>query len=225
MESLLSLVGSNASLQGETLNPILLRALSIPNLYFFGELLDSPRGRAHVAAMLRITPSFQDCPCPVKPSRMVGCTACTTSSSRCVAASMEGQMAQLAHSFYEGRYTDFLNALVALHPRLLADRYFAPHAPWYLREMRVAAYVQFLESYKSVTLAGMAGVFGVSVAYLDHELGHLIAAGRVGAKIDALTGIIESSRPDTKNAQYIEVIKQGDLLLNKVQRLARIISS
>jgi 26S proteasome regulatory subunit N7 len=91
--------------------------------------------------------------------------------------------------------------------------------------MRVAAYVQFLESYKSVTLAGMAGVFGVSIAYLDHELGHLIAAGRVGAKIDALTGIIESSRPDTKNAQYIEVIKQGDLLLNKVQRLARIISS
>jgi 26S proteasome regulatory subunit N7 len=144
-----------------------------------------------------------------------------------VIAALTGEplLAQLAHSFYEGRYTDFLNALVALHPRLLADRYFAPHAPWYLREMRVAAYVQFLESYKSVTLAGMAGVFGVSIAYLDHELGHLIAAGRVGAKIDALTGIIESSRPDTKNAQYIEVIKQGDLLLNKVQRLARIISS
>ena len=50
MESLLSLVGSNASLQGETLNPILLRALSIPHLYFFGELLDIPRVRAHVAA-------------------------------------------------------------------------------------------------------------------------------------------------------------------------------
>ena len=144
-----------------------------------------------------------------------------------VIAALAGEplLASLAHSFYEGRYAEFLRALVELHPRLLADRYFAPHAPWYLREMRVAAYVQFLESYKSVTLAGMAGVFGVSVAYLDHELGHLIAAGRVGAKIDALSGVIESSRPDTKNAQYLEVIKQGDLLLNKVQRLARIISS
>ena len=90
--------------------------------------------------------------------------------------------------------------------------------------MRVAAYVQFLESYKSVTLAGMAGVFGVSVAFLDHELGHLIAAGRVGAKIDALSGVIESSRPDTKNAQYLEVIKQGDLLLNRVQMLSRAIN-
>ena len=141
------------------------------------------------------------------------------------ALSTEPLLATLTSSFYEGRYADFLNAMVALHPRLLADRYFAPHAPWYLREMRVAAYVQFLESYKSVTLAGMAAVFGVSVAYLDNELGHLIASGRVAAKIDASTGVIQSSRPDSKNAQYLEVIKQGDLLLNKVQRLARIISS
>jgi 26S proteasome regulatory subunit N7 len=144
-----------------------------------------------------------------------------------VIAALTGEplLATLAHSFYEGRYADFLGALVELHPRLLADRYFAPHAPWYMREMRVAAYVQFLESYKSVTLAGMAAVFGVTVPFLDKELELLIAAGRVGAKIDAQTGIIQSSRPDTKNAQYNEVIKQGDALLNKVQRLARIISS
>ena len=141
------------------------------------------------------------------------------------ALTTEPLLAGLAASFYEGRYADFLHALVELHPRLLADRYFAPHAPWYLREMRVAAYVQFLESYKSVTLGGMAAVFGITVRYLDEELSYLIAAGRVGAKIDAQTGVIESSRPDSKNAQYLEVIKQGDVLLNKVQRLARIISN
>ena len=50
MEALLSLVGSNASLQGEALNPILMRALGMPNLYHFSELLDIPRVRAHVAA-------------------------------------------------------------------------------------------------------------------------------------------------------------------------------
>ena len=113
---------------------------------------------------------------------------------------------------------------MAIYPRLCADRFFAPHASWYLREMRVAAYVQFLESYKSVTLLGMAQAFGVSTGFLDQELARLIASGRVGAKMDATTGIIESTRSDSKNAQYLEVIKQGDLLLNKVQRLARVLS-
>jgi len=136
----------------------------------------------------------------------------------------EPLLSSLANSFYYGRYAEFLSALINIYPRLCADRFFAPHASWYLREMRVAAYVQFLDSYKSVTLGGMAEAFGVGTAFLDQELSSLIAGGRVAAKLDATTGIIESSRADTKNQQYLEVMKQGDLLLNKIQRLARVIS-
>ena len=42
------------------------------------------------------------------------------------------------------------------------DRYLAPHARYYWREVRVLAYGQFLESYRSVSLAGIAASFRVS---------------------------------------------------------------
>jgi hypothetical protein len=35
-------------------------------------------------------------------------------------------------------------------------------------------------------------------------------------------GVVETNRPDKKNAQYQAAIKQGDLLLNKIQKLARV---
>ena len=44
--------------------------------------------------------------------------------------------------------------------------------------------VQFLESYKSVTLQSMATAFGVSVDFIDEELVDFIVAGRLPAKID-----------------------------------------
>lgn len=50
MESLLALVHSTSSLSGDALNPLIMRALCLPNLYFFGELLEVPRVAAHVQA-------------------------------------------------------------------------------------------------------------------------------------------------------------------------------
>lgn len=133
-------------------------------------------------------------------------------------------LADLLNSFYEGRYRDFLQALVTVYPLVLRDRYLGRHAAFYLREMRLAAYAQFLEAYKSVTLSGMAARFGVSPAFLDSELPRFIASGRISARIDAVSGVIETVRPDTKNAQYLAVIKQGDALLNKVQKLSRVVA-
>ena len=143
-----------------------------------------------------------------------------------VAAALAEQPAvgTLLRAFYEGRYADFLRALHALQARLEGDRVTAPHAAWLMRELRIGAYAQFLESYKSVSLAGMAAAFGVGAPFLDADLARLIAGGRVAAKIDAVNGIIESTRHDLKNAQYLEVIKQGDALLNKLSRLARVIA-
>lgn len=53
-----------------------------------------------------------------------------------------------------------------------------------MRELRLVAYGQFLESYKSCTLGGMAAAFGVSPAFLDEELAEFIVQGRLPAKID-----------------------------------------
>jgi len=55
-------------------------------------------------------------------------------------------------------------------------------------------------------------------------LAGFIASGRVNAVIDKVGGIVETNRPDAKNAQYQAAIKQGDILLNKIQRLSRVIN-
>ena len=84
-------------------------------------------------------------------------------------------------------------------------------------------YKQFLDAYKSVTLESMATSFGVSIGFLDVQLSRFIAAGRLTAKIDKFGGIVETNRPDMKNAQYRDMIQKGDNLLNRVQKLARVV--
>lgn len=56
------------------------------------------------------------------------------------------------------------------------------------------------------------------------ELSRYIAAGRLHCKIDKVGGIVETNRPDSKNWQYQAVIKHGDILLNRVQKLSRVIN-
>uniref|UniRef100_A0A8C1H4D3 26S proteasome non-ATPase regulatory subunit 6 n=2 Tax=Cyprinus carpio TaxID=7962 RepID=A0A8C1H4D3_CYPCA len=101
---------------------------------------------------------------------------------------------------------------------------FAPHYRYYVREMRILAYSQLLESYRSLTLGYMAEAFGVSTEFIDQELSRFIAAGRLHCKIDKVNEIVETNRPDSKNWQYQETIKKGDLLLNRVQKLSRVIN-
>ncbi len=67
----------------------------------------------------------------------------------------------------------------------------------------------------------MADEFGVSIKFLDAELGRFISSGRISAKIDKVGGVVESNRPDKKNAQYQQAIKVGDALLARIQRLQR----
>ncbi|KAH8044008.1 hypothetical protein JL722_14902 [Aureococcus anophagefferens] len=84
---------------------------------------------------------------------------------------------------------------------LLDDRYF--RATRYLvRELRVLVYTQFLDAYKTVTLASMAEAFGV----------------------DKVAMVVETNRPDYKSPKYQQIIKQGDILLNRIQQLARCVS-
>ena len=97
-----------------------------------------------------------------------------------------------------------------------------PPPTFFVRETRVLAYSQFLESYRSVSLASMAHTFGVSSEFLDDELSGFIAAERLSCKIDKVSGVVSSTRPDSKNAQYQAVIKEGDQLLNRLQKLSRV---
>ncbi|CAM9571317.1 unnamed protein product [Ectocarpus sp. 12 AP-2014] len=131
----------------------------------------------------------------------------------------------LVNSLYDCRYRDFMMAVVELNGQLENDRYFATHSTYLVRELRILAYTQFLDAYKSVVLGTMAAAFGVGEPFLDKELSRFIAAGRLNAKIDKVGGVVETNRPDSKNAQYQACIKQGDLLLNRVQKLGRVVDA
>uniref|UniRef100_A0A7S2V782 PCI domain-containing protein n=1 Tax=Fibrocapsa japonica TaxID=94617 RepID=A0A7S2V782_9STRA len=128
----------------------------------------------------------------------------------------------LVNSLYDCDYGGFFKALVEVHGVIGRDRVLAQHRGHIVRELRILAYAQFLEAYKSVRLSSMAATFGVSPDFLDRELSRFIASGRLHAKIDKVAGVVETWRGDAKNAQYAQVVKKGDVLLNAVQRLARL---
>nr|CAI5824840.1 unnamed protein product [Callosobruchus analis] len=127
-------------------------------------------------------------------------------------------------SLYNCQYAEFFKNLAEVEVILKKDYYFNPHYRYYVREMKILAYTQLLESYRSLTLQYMAEAFGVTVEYIDEELSTFIATGRLHCKIDRVGGIVETNRPDLKNAQFNSVVKQGDLLLNRVQKLSRVIN-
>ena len=124
---------------------------------------------------------------------------------------------------------------------LRPSRILAPHTRYYIREMRILAYNQLLESYRSLTLESLARSFGMSMDFVDKyvsldllavpvvltnrfsELSRFIASGRLHCTIDKVNGVVETNRPSLKNAQYETVVRQGDILLNAVQRLSKVL--
>lgn len=132
-------------------------------------------------------------------------------------------LSDFLNALYGCHYKTFFVAFAGLTDQIRLDRYLHPHFRYYMREVRSVAYSQFLESYKSVTMDAMAKSFGVSVNFLDMELSRFIAAGRLNCKIDKVAGVLETNRPDAKNALYQATIKQGDFLLNRIQKLSRVI--
>ncbi|RMZ92011.1 hypothetical protein DV736_g735, partial [Chaetothyriales sp. CBS 134916] len=125
----------------------------------------------------------------------------------------------LVKNLYAGNYHKFFVALAGVEENFLTqDRYLYEHRAWFVREMRLRGYQQLLQSYRVVGLKTMAQAFGVSVDFLDRDLAKFIAGGRVSCTIDRVQGVIETTRPDDKNKQYADLVKQGDALITKLQK-------
>eukprot|EP00003_Mantamonas_plastica_P027789 TRINITY_DN607_c0_g1_i4.p1 TRINITY_DN607_c0_g1~~TRINITY_DN607_c0_g1_i4.p1 ORF type:complete len:318 (-),score=79.64 TRINITY_DN607_c0_g1_i4:1047-2000(-) len=133
-------------------------------------------------------------------------------------------LSQFLNSLYNCKYDEFLEAFVGILDFMDQDKILAQHKSYFSREMRVVVYSQYLESYRTVSLDSMSVAFGVSADFLDAELGRFIASGRLNAQIDKVDGVITTNRPDSKNALYQKTIKQGDQLLNRIQKLSRVIN-
>lgn len=93
----------------------------------------------------------------------------------------------------------------------------APHRAYYVKEMRIKAYAQLLESYRSLTLERMCRSFGVGEEFMDADLSRFISTGRLNCRIDKVEGTVISDmdkRKGGKGAGWEGLVKQGDLLLN-----------
>ena len=133
-------------------------------------------------------------------------------------------LAALLNSIYECKYATFFQALATITDEIKKDVFFAPHAKFICRELRVMAYRQYLESYLSVTMNAMASAFGVTDDFIDREVSRFIASDRLNCKIDKVAETIVTTRADKKNTQYQATLAEGDLLLHRVQKLSRVIS-
>eukprot|EP00441_Pelagodinium_beii_P026199 CAMPEP_0197658908 /NCGR_PEP_ID=MMETSP1338-20131121/45520_1 /TAXON_ID=43686 ORGANISM="Pelagodinium beii, Strain RCC1491" /NCGR_SAMPLE_ID=MMETSP1338 /ASSEMBLY_ACC=CAM_ASM_000754 /LENGTH=391 /DNA_ID=CAMNT_0043235595 /DNA_START=48 /DNA_END=1223 /DNA_ORIENTATION=+ len=127
---------------------------------------------------------------------------------------------EFLESYFYCRYKEFNQKFVAVSEHVRADRYLTKHLKYFMRVMRLNAYRQFLASYRSVTLEAMATEFGVSAAFMDSELSSFISSGKLTCKIDKVGGVVESNEADSRSQVYVEIIKQGDLLLNRMQKLS-----
>uniref|UniRef100_A0A914HD90 26S proteasome non-ATPase regulatory subunit 6 n=1 Tax=Globodera rostochiensis TaxID=31243 RepID=A0A914HD90_GLORO len=130
----------------------------------------------------------------------------------------------LLTTFYNSEYAQFMLALAEMEKYLKRDRYMNPHYQFYTRALRVRAYQQFLTPYKTVSLEVMANCFGVSVEFVDKELFMFISSGALNVRIDAVKRVVEMGQMDGKNQQYKKLLHDGDILLNRVQKLSRVIN-
>ena len=84
--------------------------------------------------------------------------------------------------------------------------------------MRLKAYAQLLQSYQSLSLKSMADSFGVSPEFLDDDLGKFIPTKQLNCAIDKGNGIVLTNKPENKDSDFNNLIKQSDTLLSKLQK-------
>ena len=127
------------------------------------------------------------------------------------------------NSFYDGQYAEFFKELYYIIQVIKKDFYLSKHYNYYINEIRVKVYSQFLQSYKTVTMENMATVFGVSINFIDRELSNFISQGRINAKIDKVSGIIECNHNEQNIDLYQATIRDSDILISKIHKLSKLL--
>ena len=131
-------------------------------------------------------------------------------------------MQSLVQSIYHCHYGEVFSVLDRVCTEFRQSVFLSLHVNYFFREVRVLVFNQFLDSYSSVTLKSMATSFNLPVSVLDAMLFTLISNERVACKIDRVSGNVTTYRGDNVNFQYHKIVKNGDILLNRIQKLSRL---
>ncbi|CAH2002770.1 unnamed protein product [Acanthoscelides obtectus] len=127
-------------------------------------------------------------------------------------------------SLHECEYRLFYQRLADIEVMMKEDMLLHPHYRYYIKEMRITAYDQLLSTYMSLGVPYMASQFGVSEEFIEDEVSKFIAAGRLNYKIDKVSAKIVNVPLEKNSEVFKAVIKQGDLLLNHIHKLGRVIN-
>ncbi|XP_050292694.1 26S proteasome non-ATPase regulatory subunit 6-like [Anthonomus grandis grandis] len=127
-------------------------------------------------------------------------------------------------SLHHCDYKTFFRALADVETELKHDMLLHAHYQYYVREMKVKAYDQLLSTYISLKISYMADQFGVSEEYLEEDVSRFIAAQKLNYKIDKVSGKILNVQANKRQEMFENVTKQGDLLLNRIHKLSRVIN-
>ncbi|KAJ1609344.1 60S ribosomal protein L37 [Cryptosporidium canis] len=130
---------------------------------------------------------------------------------------------EFVESFYNGSYRMFFERLINIIYILQRDCYLSRHHKYYLRTVRMKAYMQYLEPYESVSIQNMAESFGISQRFLEKDIVTFISSSKISCTIDKVKQVIICSRKEDKMDHYSQLLQKGDILLNRLQRLSRII--
>lgn len=127
----------------------------------------------------------------------------------------------MLNSLYECAYNDFFKALVNVMTLIKADRILSIHDKYLLHEYRLFAYDQFLRPYRSVTLETMSQEFSLSKEFLENDLCGFITEGKLKCAIDSVDGVVATRQYKQRDIEFQKVVKRGDILINRLEKLSR----
>lgn len=129
----------------------------------------------------------------------------------------------LLNSLVECNYAEYMKAFVGVMEEIKKDELLKQHTLVLQRSLRLRAYKQYLQPFRSVKLSVMASTFGVSVEFLEKEIAQFVTAGKLSVKIDRVDSVIVAVIPEKRDAVYKDILAEGDGLLNKLQNLSRVL--
>ncbi|ELP94887.1 26S proteasome non-ATPase regulatory subunit, putative [Entamoeba invadens IP1] len=127
----------------------------------------------------------------------------------------------MGNALYKSDYATFISELKNTVVLMMNEPILAKSADWFCKEMRIKAYVQIMRSYLAVRLDVFAQEFGLPVDFIEKELERFISQGRLPAQIDKVNGIVMNAHKDKRNEFYVTLVKNGDTVVEKLQRLER----
>lgn len=136
-------------------------------------------------------------------------------------------------SFYNCQYDLFFNSLNLIVQRIQNDPLLAPHCKFYIKEIKIRSYSQLLKAYSSLTFKKISDEFLIPVDVVEYEISKFIKKKKINCQIDGVlqcvinscTGVDSSMSSSVchRSKLYKDIIKNGDILMNRLQILSTII--